>query len=173
MNRDQMLKEARTIEAMRKGYMGLEGTLSLIAKRLGQPIFHQGSTVFEQTFLDDPYEIPDENELPTLEEEASSYEIGLQFDGLSRGMNMSISIEYNMREIKCIYEGRLVYQEVSGELERYSPHAEWESKIENLSQIAKKIERQQKPIERQRLVQAADVKRKEILDALREKWGLE
>ena len=173
MNRDQMLKEARTIEAMRKGYMGLEGTLSLVAKRLGHPIFHQGSKVFEQTFLDDPYDLVDENELPVLEEDANSYEIGVQFDGLSRGINMSISIDYNMREIKCIYEGKIVYQEISGELERYAPNDLWEKKVENLMQIAKKIERQQKPLERQILVKAADIRRQEILDHLREKWGLE
>lgn len=172
MNREQMLKEARTIEAMKNGYMGLEGQFASIAKRLGQPLFRQGGGMFEQSYMPDPYELPDEDDIPMMEEDEQSYEIGLQFDGLSRGMNMTISVQYHLREIMVRYEGRVVYHEVSGELEGYAPDPAWEDKIKTLFALAKKVERKDRPYERKQQAQVADKKRKEILDHLRKKWGL-
>jgi hypothetical protein len=171
MSREQQLKEARTIEAMKNGYMGMEGQFATIAKRLGQPIYRQGSHMFEQTFMDDPYELPDEDAIPMMDEDEQSYEMGLQFDGLTRGMNLTISVEYHLRVITVRHEGKVVYLEVSGELEGYAP-GPWEDKIKTLHTLAKKIERQQRPHERRAVAEAADKKRKEILDALRDKWGL-
>jgi len=171
MNREEMIKEARTIEAMKHGYMGLEGKLSTIAKYLGQPIFHQGSRVFEQTFLDDPF-AEKEEDIPMMDEEEQSYEVGLQFDGLSRGINMTISVQYHLREITCRFEGHIVYKEVSGELDGYAPYPEWEDRIESLFSVAKKVERQRRPMERAKLAEANNKKRSEILEHLRNKWGL-
>lgn len=172
MNREEMLKEARTTEAMKNGYMGLEGKFSTIAKYLGQPIFHQGGRVFEQTFLDDPFAEEDPDAIPMMDEEEQSYEVGLQFDGLSSGINLTISVAYHLREITCRFEGKIVYREVAGELEGYAPRPEWESKIESLFSVAKKAERRQRPTERARLIEANTKKRNEILEHLRNKWGL-
>ena len=66
MNREQMIREARTIEAMRKGYMGMEGKFSTVAKRLGSPIIEQGSSSFSQTFLEDPFELEKEDKIPLV-----------------------------------------------------------------------------------------------------------
>ena len=172
MNREQMLKEARTIEAMKKGYMGLEGKFSSIAKRLGQPIFHHGSRVFEQTFMPDPYELDEPDDIPMMDEEENSYEVGLQFDGLSRGINLTISVQFHLREITCRFQGQIVYKEISGELEGYAPDPAWEDKIESLHSLARKVERKQRPVERQQLAEAANKKRAEILEHLAKKWGL-
>ena len=172
MNREQMIKEARTLEAMKKGYMGLEGKFANIAKYLGQPIYVQGGRVFEQTFLDDPYGLDEPEEIPMMEEEENSYDIGLQFDGLSRGMNMTISVQYHLREITCRYESQIVYKEISGELEGYAPNPAWEEKIENLSNLARKQERTKRPAERAKAAEATVKKREEVLEYLRLKWGL-
>ena len=172
MNKEQIIKEARTLEAMKKGYMGLEGKFSNITKYLGQPIFVQGGRVFEQTFLDDPYSLDEPEEIPMMEEEANSYDIGLQFDGLTRGINMTISVQYHLREITCRFEGRIVYKEISGELEGYAPDPAWEDKIENLSNLAKKMDRAQRPIEKAKMIAATVKKREEVLEYLRLKWGL-
>jgi len=172
MGRQEQIKEARTIEAMRHGYMGMEGKFAVIAKRLGQPIIHQGSKSFEQSFLSDPFELPEENSIPVFEQEENSYEVGLIFDGLPRGVNMSIIMHFYNREIVCEYEGKKVYKEMNGELEAYVPDTLWEKKIESLYDLAKKIERKNKPIEKQRIAMEANKKRKEILDDFKNKWGL-
>ena len=172
MNREQMIREARTIEAMRKGYMGMEGKFSLIAKKLGNPIIHQGSRSFEQTFLDDPFAIEEEDSMPTIEEDDQSYEIGVHFDGLSRGVNLSIYVYFHHREITVEYQGYKVYKEVGGELEAYVPHENWENELERIYEDAKKWEKIQKPKERKKLIEAANKKRQELLDEFRTKWGL-
>ena len=166
-----MLKEARTIEAMRKGYMGLEGKFCTIAKRLGEAIIRQGSLYVNRNYLGDPDQI-EEDEIPTLDDDQDSYEIGIQFDGLSRGMNLTISVLFHLREITVRYEGQIIYKEIAGELDGFAPIDEWEEKIEELYSVSRKIERQQKPIEKRKLVEKTDKKRKEILESLRLKWGL-
>jgi hypothetical protein len=172
MSREQQIKEARTIEAMKNGYMGLEGKFCSITKYIGQPIFHQGSRVFEQTFLDDPYHIPEADDIPMMEEDQNSYEVGQQFDGLTRGMNLTISVAYHLREITCRHEGRIVYKEIAGELEAYAPDPAWEDKIETLATLSRTLERQERPIERRKLIESNQKKRTEILDYLKLKWGL-
>lgn len=172
MHREQMLKEARTIEAMKKGYMGLEGKFCSIAKRLGHAMFRQGGLYVDRTYLEDPYNQPDEDEIPMMDDEEESYEIGVQFDGLSRGMNLTISILFHLREITVRHEGQIVYKEIAGELEGFAPVDEWEENIETLYSLSKSIEREQRPFEKKELHRKADKKRAEILEALRLKWGL-
>lgn len=171
MNRDQMLKEARTIEAMRKGYMGLEGKFCTIAKRLGEPIIRQGSLYVNRNYLPETDQI-EEDEIPTMDDDQDSYEIGIQFDGLSRAMNLTISVLFHLREITVRYEGQIIYKEIAGELDGFAPIDEWEEKIEELYSVSRKIERQQKPIEKRKLIEKAHKKREEILESLRLKWGL-
>lgn len=173
MNREDRLREARTTEAMKNGYTGMEGKFALIAKRLGQPIMHQGSSCYEQTFLEDPFAIEDkEDTLPMLDEDDNSYEIGLHFDGLSRGANLSVFVHFYNNEIVVEYEGRKVYREIAGELERYAPAPEWESKIESFYNAAKMADRRQKPFERKKMLEEAKKKRQEIFDDFKSKWGL-
>lgn len=172
MNREQMIREARTIEAMRKGYMGMEGKFSLIAKRMGQPIIHQGSRSFDTNYLDDPFDLVEEEEIETVGEDDQSYEIGMHYDGLSRGVNLSIFVYFHHREIVVEYEGHKVYKEVAGELEAYVPHEIWENKLESIFESAKKLEKIQKPQERKKLIEAANKKRQELLQEFKSKWGL-
>lgn len=171
MNREQKLKEIRTIEAMKKGYMGLEGKFCCITKMLGYPLFRQGGLYVDSSFLEDPY-AEQEDEIPTMTGDDESYEIGIHFDGLSRGMNLTISVMFHLREITVRYEGQIVYKEMAGELEGFAPTDEWEEKIESLYNVARKVEKERRPFERLQMAEAADKKRKEILETLRLKWGL-
>jgi hypothetical protein len=172
MNREQMIREARTIEAMRKGYMGMEGKISVIAKRLGQPIIQQGSRSFDQSFLQGPFYLEEENEMPMLDEEDHSYEIGLYYDGLPRGINISIIVNFHHREIICEFQGHKVYRELAGELEAYVPNSIWEDHVEKIYDLAKKVEKQEKPHERKKIIEAANKKRQELLHEFKSKWGL-
>jgi len=172
MNRDQMLKEARTIEAMKKGYMGLEGKFCTIAKRLGNSIFRQGGLYVDRTYLEDPYDQLEADDIPTMDDDEGSYEMGIHFDGLSHGVNLTISVLFHLREITVHYEGQIVYKEIAGELEGFAPVDEWEEKIDSMYAISRNIERELRPFEKKKLIEQADKKRKEIFESLRLKWGL-
>lgn len=172
MNREKLIQEQRTIEAMKKGYMGLEGKFVTIARRLGYAVFKQGGLNYDQSFLEDYYNLPDDDALPTMDEDEGSYEIGLAFDGLSRGMNLSILLQYHNREITVRHEGQLVYREVAGDLEGFAPDDIWEEKISKLFSLCRKVEKDSKPMERKMLKELADKRRKEILENLRLKWGI-
>jgi hypothetical protein len=172
MNREEMLREARTIEAMKNGYMGMEGKFAIIAKWMGNEIIKHGNMNFDQSFLSDPYEDFDENSMPTMSEDDNSFPIGLHYDGLSQGVNLSIYIYFYNREIICQYEGNTVYRESSGELEGYAPNQAWEKNINLIYKTAKEIERARKPVEKQKLMQEANKKRQEIFEEYKKKWGL-
>jgi len=172
MNREDIIKEARTIEAMKKGYTGLGGKFATIAKILGYPIVEQGSSMFSQSFIDDPYNIVDENEIPTMEEDESVYEIGQAFDGMPFGINLTVIVKHYQKEIICEHDGKKVYWEVSGELEGYVPNATWEERIEDIYIIAKERERLRRPFEKEKLIEQANKKRKQLLDEFKSKWGL-
>jgi len=171
MSREKLIQEQRTIEAMKKGYMGLEGKFVTITRGLGYPVIKQGGLNFEQSFLEDYYNLPEEDEIPVMDEEEGSYEIGMSFDGLNRGMNLSILLLYHNREISVRHEGRLVYKELAGDLEGFVPDDIWENKINDLFVLCKKIEKKDKPLERKMLRQMADKRRNEILENLKLKWG--
>lgn len=170
MDKEYLLRDARTVEAMQKGYMGLEGKFSFIANNLGDATYRQGSPLFNQTFLEDYFEEEEEG-IKTFSEEEDSYQIGYYFDGLSSGINMSILILYETREITCRYNGRAVYKEIAGELERYAPEKEWEDKIMELHALAVKTERKKRPRKREELIEAANKERKRRLEELSDKWG--
>ena len=168
--REEIVREQRTIEAMKKGYMGLEGKFAYIVKHLGESMFSHTSPNFTQTYLPDP--LAEEEEIPIMDEDAPSYEYGQMFDGLTRGLNLNIQVINYLREIKVRYEGRIVYREVGGELEGYVPDEGWEQRIEELCAICKKVEKNRRPELRRTLLVQADRKRKQIFDELRLKWGL-
>lgn len=172
MSREKQIQEARTIEAMKKGYMGLEGKFCVVAKWLGKPIIHHGSQLVEENYLFDPFEQEDPEEIPTFEESESSFEIGTFFDGLSRGININIYVNFEMREIKCYYDDKIVYRETTGELEGFSPNEVWEEKLEKLYSLAKKVEKEKRQIEKKDLIKIAEKKKNSILKYLKEKWGL-
>lgn len=171
-NKENLIKEQRTIEAMKKGYMGYEGKFAFIAKKMGDPIISQHSGNFEQTFMEDFYEWNDQEEFPTMELEEGIMEVGIAFDDLKSGNNLSILLIHGDNEITLRYEGKLVYKEVANELESFVPNQSWENIIEKLYNKAKIIDKDRTKKENANIIQSANIKKKEILQKLQEKWGI-
>jgi hypothetical protein len=172
MDREQIIKEARTIEAVKNGYMGLDGKFCRILKVFGSDIIRHGSSAYESSYLSDPYEDVNEDEILTMEEDECIFEIGKHFDAVKFGINLNITLNFYLREIIVEYKNKQVYKEVSGELESYIPFEEWEEQIENLFSKAKKIEKNNKPLEKKEMEEYSKEKRMKILEDLRNKWGI-
>lgn len=171
MKKEEIIREQRTIEAMRKGYMGSEGKFGHILKTLGEPIVKEGSPYFEQSYLDD-YWVLDEDEIRTADDEEVTFEIGWHFDGLSRGINLTIQMLDDRRELTVRHEGRIVYREIAGDLYGYAPDPAWEDHIERLYNQAKKREKERRQEEKKLIQKIAKKRQQETLDYLRDKWGL-
>jgi len=167
---ERIIREKRTIEAVKKNMMGQTGKLGTIVKYLGYPVIRQGSGLFDQSFLDDPFAHPIED-LPTSED-LEVYQEGYIFDGLSRGMHIEIKYENADRRIWCTYKGYPVYFEISGELESYAPFSDWEDLIERLYKAAKakkkKLELSMEPV----IEEAAMARKQSLWQKMRLKWGV-
>ncbi len=157
---------------MRNGLMGGEGKLARIAKTFGEPMVRQGSANFEQTFLPDFDEIPDENAIPYFDEEEVTHLIGWQYDGLRRGLHLEISWNEETRDLKASWKGYLVYREVGNELDGYVPNPEWEKIVDELYEAAKKKERTNRKEQAKVVNREARREQSEFLQEMRLKWGI-
>jgi len=152
--------------------MGCEGKFAFIVKKMGDLIISQNSANFEQTFMEDFYEWNDEEELPTMEFDESVNEIGMSYDDLKSGNNLTILFLNDENEIIVRYEGKLVYKEVANELQSFVPEEKWESLIEKIYTKAKIVDKNRKNKENNLLIKAANYKKKEIIEKLKDKWGI-
>jgi len=61
--REKKIQEQRTIEATKKGFMGLSGKFGIILKNLGEPIVSHssGEGSMSSSYLDDPWLLPGES----------------------------------------------------------------------------------------------------------------
>jgi len=168
MNYEQSIKEARTIEAMRNGYMGLAGKFCQITKKLGSPIIKQGGLYVDSTEYQDIFQ-EENDEIRTMDEGEATYEIGWQFDALSRGINLSITLIHHLREITVRHEGQIVYKEISGELESYVPNELWEDSINSLYEATKKMHRRESAERKKELEKRKEQEKASILDQLKKK----
>ena len=146
-DKEKVIKDQRTIEASRKGFMGLGGKLGCVLKNLGQPIVsqHEGGLMYHSTSLEDyanmevedpydlrggtPEEILDQIEVMDMDE-TTIHSLGWMFDGLSRGMQLEIKYVTETNVLTVHYKGHMVYNEIGGELGAYAPMKEWEDCIE-------------------------------------------
>lgn len=167
-----LIKEKRTIEALKKDLMGPGGKLGTICKYLGSPIYHQGNGM-NGIFLDDPYDNhDDEDALLEFDESENVYEIGWIFSGLSSGMNLEIKYIDNEKKLTVTHEGRTVYTEISGELESYAPLENWEKMIEQLYKIAKNKKKKRVVMEKIERKELIAEKQKSFLRKMMDKWGV-
>lgn len=62
--KEEKIREQRTIEATRKGLIGLGGKLGVVVQNLGQPItvHSEGGSFYTNTYLSDPYDLPGEED---------------------------------------------------------------------------------------------------------------
>lgn len=168
--KEKQIQTQRLGEATVKGYTGIEGKFGCILRYLGEPIFAEGSSMYKATYMDDVWDLPDENEIKTMEEDQLIQEVGRQFSALSRGVHLEIT--YNIeKEIMVYYKGYLVYKE-SAELECYAPDDEWERHVEKFYIIAKEREnnaRKNKEVERR---QEGKREKLNFLEKIKNLWGI-
>jgi hypothetical protein len=195
------IREQRIVEANKKGFVGQTGKIGTVLKIFGQPIISQyegGVYVDTNYFNEQQYEEMDpknnselmtsipifdmgNNERPSGEEwqempdpkQFGSNQIGLHFDGLSRGMHMEIKYDELEGEIVLSYKGYIAYKEIKGEIVSYVPNKEWEQWIENLYQKAQKMQRKLKEEEFESQMQRAEKKKKEWWREIISRWGIE
>lgn len=185
--KENVIREKRTIEANKKNLMGPSGKFGIILQAFGTPVIRQGSSLMDQSFLDDPFGDDVETEYaPTLsgggpvtyrDEILTSsndyvYNEGLMFDGLSRGMHLEIVYWHAESKLKVSYKGYPVYLEVAGELEGYAPFNEWEQMIDKLYRVAKDRIKVIKQEQEDELAEKVQYKKKAFWQNLRLKWGI-
>lgn len=174
MNKEKIIQEQRTIEAMKRGYIGLEGKFANIAKKLGYSIISQNSSNFQQSFLEDFYGMTDDNEqeFPVIDEDDYISEIGYTYEGYSLGYNLTINLFFYNAEINVRYNGNMIYKEAAGELESYVPHKDWENIIEILYNKSLNVDKKKKQKQVTENIEMAEKRKKEILERLKNKWGI-
>lgn len=170
VKKEEIIKEQRTMEAMRKKLMGSEGKFVCIARFLGDPIIKHSSLI-DVKELDDFWGL-EEEEMPTFDENTTTINIGWIFDGLKFGINLEIQYLDDFKEIKVNYNGKTVYKEMGGNLESYAPENIWEKRVDEFFTIAQKKEknsRKQKEIEIKEIVIK---KQNSILEKLKQRWNI-
>lgn len=169
------IKEQRTVEAIKKDFMGSQGKLAIICKAFGSPIIYDNS-VFEEANtldIDDGFYDKEENEVETFEEGHVSYEIGYWYDGVNLGNGLEIKFLFYESEIKLYYKTYIRYHEISNTLISYNTDGDWEKIIDDLYYHAKNkiIENNKKTIEENKLIKEKN--NKNLIDEIRKNWGSE
>lgn len=175
--KEKQLHDQRLLEATRKGLMGLDGKLGCVVKYLGQPIMDQTASFYMPNEMYFPWREFEEEPtgkcgIPEADAEEGIMEIGRQFSGLSSGVNLEITYLEGEKELKAVFDGKLVFREVTGELKSYSPNKIWESKVEDFYVIAKKRELKAYEKEVQEYEEEKVVETNRFLQYLRDKWGI-
>jgi hypothetical protein len=172
--KEKAIIEKRTIEAIKKNFMGPSGKLGMIARFLGKPIIKQGSGFYNSSTIDHLWNFtPGEDEIPTFEEDQGYvYNMGYAFDGLSNGMHIEVIYIDTQKSLKVTYKGYEVYSEVAGDLLAYAPFSDWEDLIERL--YVKSKERKAKFVENEVIEQTIEGKKRQQswLQKLRYRWGI-
>lgn len=186
--KEKVIQEKRTIEATKKNMMGITGKLGLIVRILGSPVVRQGSGLYDQRFLSDPYEdnsnieragmLSDQlgpeiwqNEIKDADDSYSREE-GYVFDGLSFGMHFEIKFWHYNQKLDASYKGYTVYKEIGGELFAYAPFDEWEKMVERLYKAAKQQSSRLKDIKEFETRQTIESQKRSFWQKLKMKWGI-
>lgn len=185
--KERVIREKRTIEATKKNLMGPAGKLGVVVRTLGSPIIRQGGSLYDCSYLDDPYDFTEDeyettasgqqgplvyrDEIQDLSDDFVNHE-GFVFDGLSRSMHIEIKYINSNNKLEVTYKGFVVFKEVAGELEAYSPNEEWENMIDRLYTASKKKEKSMKQQKDLELAELVKDKKQTFWNRLRNRWGL-
>jgi hypothetical protein len=169
--KERLIQERRTNLAASKNLLGSPGKLGMIAKWLGDPIISQGSGFYDARYLDDPYDIEDENEIPEAHDESITLH-GYNFCGLSRGMHLEVRYTSDDKSLVVRHKGYLVFQEVAGDLLTYVPNEEWENLIDGLYEQALKKARSFQEGNAAETVRRVEEKKAGFLQRLWDRWGI-
>jgi hypothetical protein len=174
---EDIIRDKRTNEAVKKGLMSGQGKPGVIARILGDKIVsrhgdsHGNDAMFEnlygfdQNFMEE--EELEEGQLPTLIE-GERHNARL-FNGLNRGLHLEI--KYDGPEIWVLWKGYLVFQEMAGELLTYCP-GDWEPIVDKLAVEARNKENEYIDIAETRNIAIGQRRKEAFLDEMKRKWGL-
>jgi len=186
--KENAIREKRTIEATKKNLMGPSGKLGIIVMSLGSPIIRQSSCYVDVSFLEDPYEDDTDIEYASTasgqkgpvawedriseDSDMMAQEEGFVFDGLSRGMHIEVKYWHRNNKLEVTYKGYEVYKEGGGELFAYAPFPEWEEMIERLYKSAKPKSKELKMLREVEVGQAIERRKRSFWERLRNRWGV-
>jgi hypothetical protein len=177
---EDIIRDKRTNEAVRKGLMSGAGKLGVIARILGDRVIskhgdnHGISPVFEnlygfdQNFMADDDEL-EEGQLPMMEEGDRHKATASLFNGLSRGLHIEIKLDGP--EIWVQWKGVTVFHEMAGELHAYCP-GDWEPVVDKLAVEARSKENDYIDIAETRNIAIGQRRKEAFLEEMKRKWGL-
>lgn len=186
--KENVIREQRTIEATKKNLMGPSGKFGTILQVFGTPIIRQGTGLFDSNYLEDPYEdftyteyssmaseqqgpVAYRDEIITTEVDHITQE-GMFFDGLSRGMHLEIIYWTNESKLQVSYKGYPVYIEIAGELTCYNPFDDWEKLTDRLAKTAKDRLKLIKQKQEEEIGKQLQEKKKSFFHSIRLRWGV-
>jgi hypothetical protein len=97
--------------------------------------------------------------------------IGMNFDGLTRGMHLEITYKEYEAELIVYFQGNVVYKESKGELISYIPSENWHKLIESLYKIAKEKQRNNKEKEFEENLLKQENKKRNWINQIAKNWG--
>lgn len=188
------IKEQRTLEANKKGFVGASGKIGVVLRMLGQEIIAQsmdeGLALLPEEEPQEPRSSsefmkmmpimdvdgvsrPDSEEWAEMGEASFSYtrKVGMHFDGLGRGMHLEIQYDEERSELSLLYKGYLAYREVMGEIDTYVPNEEWEGWVERLYRLSKEIQRKGKEQEFKNSAERAEREKATWWESMLRRWG--
>lgn len=171
MDYDKLIREKRLAEALKKKLMGPNGKLGIIVQALGKPIHSQSGDMYNVTYLEDPYQWGEEDEIP-LAEDGEITVVGFIFDGLRWGKHIEILYYEPERTLRVTYKGYLVYEEQAGALTAYNPFDSWENMIEDIYKLANI--KYKEMVENQKIADQEELEKhqKSLWKRLKMLWGL-
>ena len=161
------LKETRTIEANKKGYIGMSGKFATIIKAFGEPVLDDSFFYRNNTPYEDFDSKPDL--IPTID--SDDRVIFWHWDSLKYGRNICIKLNSEADEIMVTNDGIKVYSEESGEISSYIPDESWEGFLENVYQKARKSLESIRQSQKEKRLEEIQVVKKSFIQKLISKWG--
>lgn len=169
-NIEEKIAQLRLAEAVQKDFFGSSGKISIISKVFGSEIIQDNFVNNSISFLYE--ETSEEEKINEFDINHTSVVLGYHFDGLRMGMPLEIIQKEYDNSLKVLWQGRVVYEEIDGELISFNPLNEWERNIENLYLKAEqKIDREKSKNEKIIKEEMQKEEDKEI-KRIREKWGI-
>ena len=170
---DQEVRAQRQVEAVKKG---LSKKAAAVARFLGSEIRAPGFGLedvgfTQDTYSLDVYDMPEEEAILEVSEDSFGI-IGWSFDALSHGCNIQVNLMIEEHRVTVFHNGNIVFDEVAGDLERYLPDQEWESRVEHWAKQTEKMKKQVKLAEQQDMEFRSEKLLQGIRELLKMTWGV-
>lgn len=170
-NKEALIREQRTIEANRSNLLGPGSKFGIILRNLGDEILMEGGNMCESSYLSEFDEIDDPEKIPTMDIDSPVHIIGICYDGMKRGLHLTIVYRDDLHELTVRWRGDLVFQESGGELLCYVPDKEWEINVDRIYELACEKEKVKKAAYEKQVETVVRERHRAFLDEMHRKWG--